>query len=482
MFQLLRPIFYIGGILALIMAGLMLIPACFAYVSHDQELIPFLDSAAATAVFGLICILLFRERQLSLATRQLYLLTTFSWMLLSLAGSLPLILAHHPLPLVDAVFESVSGITTTGSTVMSQLQTLPPSILLWRSLLQWIGGLGVIGMAVSILPFLQIGGMKLFQTESSDWSDKSLPKFHGLARALLVSYLLISLVCAVSYWMGGMTIFDAINHAMTTVSTGGYATDDRSMARFGPVILWISVLFMIVGALPLTFFIRFFPPRKIHPQVDQQITGFLLITCCIVFLLTIDLISDKGLPPFEALTQSAFNITSIITTTGYASSDYTNWGQFSIALFFIVTFIGGCSGSTSGGMKVFRFQLSFLFLMNQLKKQVHPHGIFMIKYNGKQIQDDITASAIAFSFMFFIALALTTLLLTAFGVDFLTSFTGAVTTLTNVGPGLGEVIGPAGNFSPLPDSAKWTLSFAMILGRLELLSVIVLFSTAFWKR
>jgi trk system potassium uptake protein len=482
MIKLLRPILYICGILALIMAALMLLPAGFAYFTHDQELQPFLDSAAVTAVSGLTLILLFNSPRITLATRQLYLLTTFSWILLSLAGSLPLIFAHHPLSLVDAVFESVSGITTTGSTVMSHLQALSPSILMWRSLLQWVGGLGVIGMAVSILPFLQIGGMKLFQTESSDWSEKSLPKFHGLARALLFSYLLITLLCAVSYWMGGMSVFDAINHAMTTVSTGGYATDDRSMARFGPVILWISVFFMIASALPLTFFIRYFTTRSIHHQVDQQVMGFLLITATIIVLLTLELMSVNTLPPFEALTQAAFNITSVITTTGYASSDYTHWGQFSIALFFIVTFIGGCSGSTSGGMKVFRFQLSFLFLLNQLKKQVHPHGIFLIKYNGKRIQDDITASAIAFSFMFFIALAITTLLLTAFGVDFLTSFTGSVTALTNVGPGLGDIIGPAGNFAPLPDSAKWTLSFAMILGRLELLSVIVLFSTIFWKR
>jgi trk system potassium uptake protein len=482
MIKLLRPILYICGIFALIMAALMLLPAGFAYFTNDKEFQPFLESAAVTAVSGLILILLFRSASISLATRQLYLLTTFSWILLSLAGSLPLIFAHHPLSLVDAVFESVSGITTTGSTVMSHLQTLSPSILLWRSLLQWVGGLGVIGMAVSILPFLQIGGMKLFQTESSDWSEKSLPKFHGLARALLFSYLLITLLCAVSYWMGGMSVFDAINHAMTTVSTGGYATDDRSMARFGPVILWISVFFMIASALPLTFFIRYFTTRSIHHQVDQQVMGFLLITATITVLLTLELVLANTLPPFEALTQAAFNITSVITTTGYASSDYTHWGQFSIALFFIVTFIGGCSGSTSGGMKVFRFQLSFLFLLNQLKKQVHPHGIFLIKYNGKRIQDDITASAIAFSFMFFIALAITTLLLTAFGVDFLTSFTGSVTALTNVGPGLGDIIGPAGNFAPLPDSAKWTLSFAMILGRLELLSVIVLFSTIFWKR
>lgn len=323
--------------------------------------------------------------------------------------------------------------------------------------------------------------MRLFQTESSDWSEKSLPRFHNLARTLLISYLVITALCFVSYWAAGMTLFDAINHAMSTVSTGGYATDDRSMGRFGPKILWISVLFMLIGGLPFTLFIRFFLQRSLKSLVDQQAAGFMAVVCCLVLVLTLQLVYTDRMPPFEALTHTAFNITSVITTTGYASSDYTLWGQFSIGLFFVVTFIGGCSGSTSGGMKIFRFQLSYLFLRDQFHKLVHPRGVFAIHYNGKSVGDDIIISAVAFSFLFFVVLAIATLLLTAIGVDFLTSFTGAATALTNVGPGLGETIGPAGNFAPLPASAKWILSFTMILGRLELLTVIVLFSPVFWR-
>lgn len=481
MLKLFRPIFYICGAFALIMATLMLIPAGYAFLYADSELLPFLLSAGITALSGLVLMLLFKSNGFSLTSRQLYLLTSCSWMLLSLAGALPFMLSHQPLSLSDAVFESVSGITTTGSTVMSGLQTLPGSILLWRSLLQWVGGLGVIGMAVSILPFLRVGGMRLFQTESSDWSDKSLPRFHDLARTLLISYLLITSLCMVSYWLAGMTPFDAVNHAMSTVSTGGYATDDRSMGRFGPEILWISVLFMLVGGLPFMLFIRLFFERSLKSLVDIQAIGFLVIVCCLILVLTLQLIYTDRMLPFEALTQTAFNITSVITTTGYASSDYTLWGPFSIGLFFFVTFIGGCSGSTSGGMKIFRFQLSYLFLRDQFRKLVHPRGVFAINYNGKVVGDDIVASAVAFAFIFFMVLAIATLLLTALGVDFITSLTGAATALTNVGPGFGGIIGPAGNFAPLPNAAKWILSFTMILGRLELLTVIVLFSTVFWR-
>ncbi|RTE67738.1 TrkH family potassium uptake protein [Amphritea opalescens] len=481
MIKLFRPVLYVCGILTWIMAGLMLIPAGYGFIYDDPEFIPFLASAGLSMVLGIILVILFKAPRFTLTSRQLYLLTSCSWMLVSFLGALPLMLCHHPLSLTDAVFESVSGITTTGSTVISGLQTLPSSLLLWRSLLQWLGGLGVIGMAVTVLPFLRIGGMRLFRTESSDWAEKSLPRFNELARSLLFSYLLITCCCAASYWFAGMTPFDAINHAFTTVSTGGYATDDRSMGRFGPTILWIAVFFMLLGALPFTLFIRFLLKPSLKSLADQQVKGFLMIVAGLVIVLTTQRLLTSDTPFFAALTHTAFNLTSVITTTGYASADYTLWGQFSIALFFIVTFIGGCSGSTAGGMKVFRFQLAFLFLQDQFRKLVHPRGVFSIHYNGKLVHDDIIVSAVAFSFIFFLTLAVATLMLTAIGIDFVTSISGAATALTNVGPGLGSTIGPAGNFAPLPDLAKWVLAFTMILGRLELLTVVVLFSPTFWK-
>lgn len=479
--KLFRPVLYVCGMLAFIMAGLLLAPAIFALLTDDEEYSTFFLSSGLAALAGLLLMLPGLGHRFTLTARQLYLLTSLSWLSLSFYGALPLMLSHHPLSLTDAVFEAVSGITTTGSTVMSELATLPHSILLWRSMLQWVGGLGVIGMAVSILPFLQVGGMRLFQTESSDWSEKSLPRFHEMARALLLVYLSITLACVLSYLAAGMTLFDAISHAMTTVSTGGYATDDSSMGRFSDTILWIAVLFMLIGGMPFMLYIRFLSQCNLNVFRDQQAQGFLLVVFGLISLLTLQQLLTSDREPFEVLTHAAFNIVSVITTTGYASSDYTQWGYFSIVFFFIVTFIGGCSGSTSGGMKIFRFQLSWLFLRDQMNKLVHPRGIFSIRYNGKAVSEDIMVSAVAFSFLFFLVLALTTLALAATGLDFVTALTGAATALTNVGPGLGDMIGPAGNFAAVPDSGKWILGFAMILGRLELLTVIVLLTPVFWR-
>ena len=479
--KLFRPVLFVCGTIAFIMAGLLLIPAVFAWLTGDEEARTFFLSAGLAVLSGVVLILPGRGHRFSLNARQLYLLTSFSWLMLSLFGALPLMLSLHPLSLTDAVFEAVSGITTTGSTVLSGLNTLPHSILLWRSLLQWVGGLGVIGMAVSILPFLRVGGMRLFQTESSDWSEKSLPRFNELARGLLLVYMGITLACALGYLAAGMTLFDAICHALTTVSTGGYATDDSSMGRFSNLILWISVLFMLLGGMPFVLYIRFLSQRDAGILRDQQARGFLLLVLALTLLLTAQQLLTSGGEPFDVLTHVAFNIVSVITTTGYASTDYSLWGPFSVAFFFFVTFIGGCSGSTSGGMKIFRFQLSWLFLKDQMTKLVHPRGMFSIRYNGKAVSEDILVSAVAFSFLFFLVLALTTLFLAATGLDLITSLSGAATALANVGPGLGDMIGPAGNFAAVSDSGKWILGFAMILGRLELLTVMVLLTPVFWR-
>lgn len=481
MLKLFKPVLYVCGLLALLMAGLMLVPAIIGWFQQDSETYAFVTSAAVTAVIGIVLVLSCRTRQFSLGPRQLYLMTSCSWVLLSVAGALPLIFGHAEIGFTDAIFESVSGITTTGSTVLFGLELMPHSLLLWRALLQWIGGLGVIGMAVSILPFLRVGGMRLFQTESSDWSDKSLPRLAHLARSLLAVYSIITAACVLGYWLNGMSLFDAVSHALTTVSTGGYATDDRSMGRFDNNILWVSILFMLLGGMPFVLFIRFMSNPSPKALVDEQVFGFLAIVAGLAVIMTLYLIGNDYYEPFDALTQATFNIVSIITTTGYASTDYSLWGGFSLLFFFFITFIGGCSGSTSGGMKIFRFQLSYLFLHRQIKMQVHPRALFSIRYNGKEVDDDIIFSAVAFSFLFFLALVITTMILAMTGLDYMTSLTGAATALTNVGPGLGDIIGPAGNFMMLSDTAKWVLCFAMLLGRLELLSIMVLFTPVFWR-
>lgn len=477
----LKPIALVCAVLLGILTGLMLAVSTFSQFIYDHSAAAFVESASITGFAALILYLIGRGQGFRLIPRQLYVLTTASWLLMSLAGALPMYYAGYGLSLTDAVFESTSGITTTGSTVLSGIESLPPSLHLWRALLQWLGGLGVIGMAVSILPFLRIGGMRLFHTESSDWSEKSLPRLQTLARMLLLTYTALTAACIVSYWLAGMTPFDATTHAMTTVSTGGYATDDRSMGRFNNQVLWVGTLFMFIGALPFTLIISFINRPSKAIIRNEQVVGLLAIVLTVTFLLATYLVIVNGMSPFEAVTHSAFNLVSIISTTGYASLDYTTWGGFAIALFFVVMFIGGCSGSTSGGMKVFRFQLSYLFLRSQIHRLVHPQGVYVPRYNQKPLADDIILSAVAFSFLFFVSLAAFTLMLAAMDLDFVTSLTASATALTNVGPGLGETIGPAGNFASLPSSAKWILSLAMIMGRLELLTVMVLVSPVFWR-
>lgn len=463
------------------MAALLLATGAVSHLLAVPEEKAFYYSGAVAVTTGMIMMLLSRKGITQLNSRQLCLMTTCSWLTLSMAGALPFLFSHYHYSITDAMFEAVSGITTTGSTVLTGLQDMPHSLLTWRSILQWIGGIGVISMAVSILPFLRVGGMRLFQTESSDWSDKSLPRFQNLVVRILQIYILITFLCTVSFQFCGMSFFDAINHAMTTVSTGGFATHDLSMSRFGSNVLWVCTLFMLIGGLPFTFFVRLLASRSMSHLFDQQVVGFLSIIALVTILQAFYLSFNDILEFGTALTQSAFNVTSVITTTGYSSTDYTLWGQFSIGIFFIITFIGGCSGSTAGGMKIFRFQLSFLFLRDQFRKLVHPRGIFSISYNGQVVQEDVIFSVIAFSFIFFLSLAVMSIMLAAVGVDFMTSISAVSTALANVGPGIGDVIGPSGNFSSLPDSAKWILAFAMILGRLEMITVIVLFSTAYWR-
>ena len=479
--RLFRPVFFVCGVLGLSMASLMFVVASYSWWINDGEALVFAKSGMAVVLVSLVLTIPGVFKDFAPTTRQLYLITTASWVSLSLFAALPFVWSDFGIGFVDAVFEAVSGITTTGSTVLVGLHYYPPSILLWRSSLQWLGGLGVIGMAIAILPFLRVGGMRLFQAESSDWSEKSLPRFQSIAKSLWLVYTVLTLCAVFAYQAVGMSWFDAINHAMTTVSTGGFSTDDASMGQFGVGALWVSTLFMFLGGLPFTIYIRLLAQKRVSALKDQQSLSYLMMVLALVVVLTGQQWLQGHESLFTALTSSTFHIVSVLTTTGYAAADYTTWGTFSIAFFFFVMFIGGCSGSTSGGLKIFRFELSWLFLKEQVNKLVHPNAIVALKYNGKSVSDDVMSSAIAFSFLFFLTLATSTMALSATGLDIVTSLTGAATALTNVGPGLGDVIGPAGNFSSLHEVAKLILCATMILGRLELLTVMVVFTPIFWR-
>ena len=454
---------------------------CYSWYLQDGLHTTFFYSSVLAISIGLVFHLPNRHVEFFPTTRQLYLLTACSWLLLILLSALPIYFGPVSTTIANAIFESASGITTTGSTIFVGIESLPHSLLLWRSVLQWIGGLGVIGMAVIVLPFLRIGGMRLFQAESSDWSDKSLPRFQDFAYAIGLFYLAITCFCVTAYFWAGMTWFDAVNHAMTTVSTGGYSTSDASMARFEAPVLWVGILFMLLSSLPFTIYVGLFVQRRWSALRDQQLVGFLIIVAMVVLVLSLErsLNTDQSLK--QILTQVTFNVVSLITTTGYASANYTEWGTFTLVIVFFVTFIGGCSGSTSGGMKIFRFQLSWLFLKEQIYRLIHPNAVILLKYNRKVVSEDVMSAVIAFSFLFFITLALVSVMLALTGLDFVSSVTGALTALTNVGPGLGPLIGPAGNFATVSIAAKMILSMTMVLGRLELLTVMVLFTPVFWR-
>jgi trk system potassium uptake protein TrkH len=417
-------------------------------------------------------------------TRFAFLLVNLLWFTLALAGMVPLMASSYELSLTDAFFEAVSGVTTTGATVINGLDTAPPGLLLWRSLLSFMGGLGVIVLGLFLLPFLNIGGISYFKIESSDIEQKPLERFQTFTVSLIGIYGILVLACTISYVAGGMEAFHALNHAMTTVATGGFSTHDNSFVRYSdnPAILWTGVIFMFIGALPFSIMILFAVRGRFDAIGDPQIRVFAGYCIALVIAMAIYMRVGLGKPFDEAVTHSAFNLISIITTAGFASDDYTLWGPFALGVFFLATFLGGCSGSTTGGIKAYRFLILFEILWNGLQRLVHPHRVLPVRYGDRTIDDDAQRAVVFFIAAFFIIWGISTILLGAAGLDLVTAMTGALTALTNVGPGLGPIIGPVGNYSSLPDPAKWLLSLLMLLGRLEILAVLVLLSPALWTR
>ncbi len=446
--KLLSPSLLVLGVTLNALAAFLLIPALLGVLLNTGNEFAFVSSAGISSATGIMLSLLgLRHRSPNMQSRQMFLITASAWIVIPCFGALPFLFVFDHLSITDAVFESVSGMTTTGSTVFTGLDGMAPDILLWRSLLQWFGGVGIIGMAIAVLPFLSIGGMKLFRTESSDWSDKSLPRTQQLLKNMVYSYIVLTVLCAVAYFLAGMGGFNAINHALTTLSTGGYSTSDSSFTQFDSLVLhWISIVFMVLGATPFVLYLHFIRERSLRCFRDAQFTGMLGMLAVLTALLTIPAMEAQHETFPEAVTHAAFNIVSIVTTTGYASSDYMQWGNFAIALFFIATFLGGCSGSTSGGIKVFRIQLCFTIIREQIAKAIHPRASLTRYYNGSYVSDEIVTSLVGFLFIMSLSFTLITIVLASTGLDFVTSITASATSLMNVGPGLGGIIGPAGNF------------------------------------
>jgi trk system potassium uptake protein TrkH len=477
-----RPVLFFLGILLSGLAAAMVLPALVDGAFGNSDWRAFAAAAAITLFVGIAFMLVSRGGWTSIPVRDGFILTTASWVLSAAFGALPFLLSDLGLSYTDAFFEAMSGITTTGSTVLTGLDDAPRGILLWRSLLQWLGGIGFVVMAVAVLPMLQVGGMHLFRTEFSDPSGKVLPRVGQLATGIGSVYLGATIACMVAMWIAGMTAFEATAHAMTTIATGGFSTSDQSIGHFGSApIEWIATVFMIVGSLPFLLLWGALRGKAFSLLRDTQVQWFAAIIATSVAAIALWQWLAGGQALSVAIRESAFNVTSIITGTGYASADYWQWGTFPAAAFLFFMFIGGCAGSTSCSVKVFRYQILYQALIVQMVRLMRPHGVAVPHYNGRPIPDSVTDSVFAFFFLFLLLFALLAFGLSALGLDFVTAISSAATAIANVGPGLGDVVGPSGTFASLPATAKWLMAAGMLLGRLEVFTVLVLLSPSFWR-
>ncbi len=478
----LRPVGYVIGLLVAILGATMLAPMVMDIYDGNAHWRVFLESAIVTTLIGgLVALACMNGVKEGLTIQQTFLLTTGVWVALPLFGALPFLVGATEARVVDAFFEAMSGLTTTGSTVFSGLDELPRGLLLWRSMLQWFGGIGIIVVAMVFLPELRVGGMQIFRSEAFDTMGKILPRAVEIATRISAIYLGLTLLCAIVFGLLGMTAFDAINHAFTTLSTGGFSTHDASFGVYQGAPEYAASVFMMLAALPFVRYVQMISGSAKPLLTDSQIRWFVATILLLVVVITIYRITANDDHFEHALREALFNVTSIITGTGYASVDYQLWGAFPIVLFFFIGLVGGCAGSTSCSIKIFRYQFLFSSIRAQIRKIHNPHGIFAPRYQGRPVGEDVLSSVMSFFVFFLVTLGVLAVLLGLTGLDFITSVSGAAAALANIGPGLGDQIGPAGNFADLNDTAKWLLSIAMLVGRLELLAVYAILTVSFWR-
>jgi trk system potassium uptake protein TrkH len=477
-----KPIALVGGTVVCAIGFLLFIPLITEIIYQTESWQSYAVPILIYLIVGGSLVITNRNIEFKISTKEAFIITVLSWVLLSVLCSVPFIYTKINLSPVDALFESVSGITTTGATVIKDIDILPKGILIWRSLLQWLGGIGIVIIALIILPFLRIGGMQLFHLEGDDPYDKFLPKISSVISKIISIYLLLTLVLVFLYFYNGMTFFDSLAHGFSTISTGGFSTHSNSFAYFNDnSILVIAIIFMIFGSFPFLILAQINFKNPLSSFKDQQIKIFIFIlssSIILIFFLAQEYVSGTYL---DKLIGISFNTISIISGTGFVSENYESWGNYASVLFLILMFIGGCAGSTTGGIKVFRFQILFNYITLHLKKMIHPHVVMANHFNNKVIQDNTYESVMSFFFIYVLTFAISALLLSFSGLDFLTCFSAAASAISNVGPGLGDIIGPEGNYSTLTNYSKIVLLTTMLLGRLEMLTILILFVPSFWK-
>ena len=477
-----RPVILVTGILIATLGLAMLLPAIVDLAADNSDWVVFFASSLLTTLIGLSLFAATRGTPKGLSTRQALLMTSVAWLALVAFGALPFVWSGIVPSYTDAFFESMSGLTTTGATVIEDLDNAPPGILFWRGLLQWLGGLGIIVMAIAVLPMLQIGGMQLFKAEAFDTAEKILPRATQISSSITLVFIGFTLACCILFLAAGMPAMDAIVHAMTTVATGGFSTKDQSIGHFNSAAIdWITIVFMILGSIPFILYVQMLQGRLMPVFRDSQVRvflGLLAIATIIAWLMAHYGQYHVGL---DGLRYAAFNVVSITTGTGYATTDYGIWGPHAISFFFVIMFIGGCAGSTSCGIKIFRFMVLFEAIRQHINQVMYPHGIFRPQFNGRPIDPRVITSVMSFMFLYVISFGAIAIALILTGLDTTTALSGAGSAISNVGPGLGSVIGPAGNYASLNDTAKWILAAGMLLGRLELFTIMVLLLPRFWR-
>ena len=477
-----KTVFFMIGILLVVLGISMLVPYIMQLL-YNENSHSFIASSFVTIFIGILFILANLDKEFKLNLKQTFLFSTLAWLMIAIFGSLPFLLSPKEFSFSEAFFESMSGITTTGATIITDLDNSPKSILLWRAIMQWLGGIGIVVMAITILPLLKVGGMQLFKMEGSDSAEKILPRTIEVATIIISTYLSLTFLCGFFYWSFGMSVFDSISHAMTTIATGGFSTHNDSIGFFkSSNIEIIASIFIVLGSIPFISYLKFVHGNKKIFFQDVQIKGLiylLLISTIIMFSYLLFIEYDSNI--YDKIRISSFNVISILSGTGYVTDDFGLWGKFSLIFFLFLMFVGGCAGSTACGIKIFRLQMLFIFLKNQIKKLISPNIVIITKYNNQKISDPFINSVIVFIFSFLFIFFIIAMLLSISGLDFLTAISGAASAISNVGPGLGDMIGPNGNYKAIPDLSKWVLSAGMLLGRLELFAVLVLFFPSFWR-
>jgi len=478
----LRPVFFIAGALLAILAVAMLVPTALDLALGSSDWQAFAAAAALTLFVGVALMLATRDAGWrGFGLRQGFLIANLAWILMALFGALPFVFADPGLGFTDAVFESMSGITTTGATVLRGLDEMAPGILIWRAILNWLGGMGIIVMALAVLPVLQVGGMQLFRVESYTL-EQVLPRAAQIGAGVAVVYVVLTGLGAIALWALGMAPFDAVAHAMSSLSTGGFSTHDASIAFYGSTgIESVVALLMLLGAMPFVVFLRVATGDPLAILRDSQVRWLVGLLAGATLLLAVWLATHRFSDGGEALWTSLFTTISMMTGTGFLIEDPTPWGGFPTALLLLLMFVGGAAGSTASGVKIFRVQIFASLALAQLRRLTQPHGVFIAYFNRRPVPDEVSDQVMGFFFLYGLAYVVLAAGLGFMGLDFTTALSAAASALANVGPGLGDPLIAAGHFGSLPDSAKWWLTAGMLLGRLELVTVIVLLTRSFWR-